>query len=1446
MPVEPSERLARHQTYTSEQQASRERFLTMSNREIATEVEDLLDGKLDVTSNDRVQYGAGIKIGIVDETSTKVLNAGGRFVSQSQLEDIAAHADQIRGGLADREGVRDSEPDNPSSMAQFEVAFIDQSRDARDFARDAAEARLTNELNATGGRIRRFARSIWKGNVARDYYLQKYHQEAEDVIVADQDVLTHKTADEAARNRSRVATIERFLSEYDADTVHEEAGERRLEALQANSPFAIAVKNLVRQYAGGDITSLDALKEERTRILNELDGTELVGEGKVRIDNIIEIACAVKGAVEHGDSLDRILATMNIGSGEARTGARTEADYNRVDKIIAAWETKAGGKASFVTPETIAAASSIAIAFTRIGRGAVLKATGLTLIPGPVAGVFAGLRENKRYKDERRQHIRESSEGMLVVDGSARREELEETRYDAIIASELSATLREHVTGEGRLDTAEAIQAALDTLSLIEARVHMSDSRNVDLISYSSAENRENERWDLDLARAEAKVALRRRLDATTRQALGMNEQIELDEWLSSQREVYDSLSEDIDQKDRLFKQQKLRRVLKAAAVTSVTGFMIGEAIQEGVATVDSSREGLIDQLLHHTTHPVDGETRQTLIMGWVHGNEGGGTSMTHVGPSSTYTSTSMAEGGHVEVSSEHRLLQHGESFRLEREGSPPINNLTMNSDGSMSQSTLKELQARGFIVEDLSHRVSTPTQGSRAVGIGEFLSTTDEQRVQVERTLWADNNTPAPVFDKNELGLDWSGGNAIDSQGVHMSVAGMAESGSYHETTHISWSEEAANGNLKALVSLTQDSQVRPFVFDVNPDGSIDIPPDSQIAKSFAVVDGKPVYNGAFVEIARITGVDEQGTNKVQPLATLVGTNTLPESFEVPTTTIETRAVHDYKITWGGEDIAEHTPGRVTEPAPFIPIVARRPLERLVRRADDTFGYRYGYGSGSERISREEYDEYASDFSPRIRDNSRAYLDLGQELNWLHDHVRNRDGQEYVDQIDAIIEGTPELAEMAPNTEMILTIPVRADTEGDNIYASLALYARQDADELKRTLVLLNVNWLDINSSTTEARARVQKTFDEIDRVKRDFPQLKIAVMRREYVQKEVDKTGGVVAYFARDMANAALFATRRAVNTGRIPADKDVIIVRNDADAQGISRHHFRSMIRAITKHPSVDIFKGVTRFGTSLTDKYPGFGVVVRMNSDLTSLATLRGAVHTGGANFGIRASTLAAVGGVGVGRSTGAGSDDVEVGRKISIARRGTPKRSGLISSYAAHGLADEEQKISMLVGGATIDTDGKRFLNSYLDGAYWQDVWDRNRRGGFSDAPGGHRARDFDKPIADSEQFGFWSDRAYTNFEHNVSRELMYVPETDRKRMLSLIFKDVPGAYRLGADAQGNLTFTLTRAGREHIRKWTRRDEKGRRRTVGRRQREALYGRKAGSGLKRHRGALVSS
>lgn len=1335
---------------------------------------------------------------------------------------------------------------NPSSKVSANrdpmiLTFVDQTHDAEVAARDAAETRWREKLNE-GGRFRRFLRGIWMGEngIAGRFYFEKYKREALDHIQQQGDVNALYGDEASLRTAAQAATISRFQSEYD-EMIHDAAGERRQE-LAADSAFGQAMKQLIRRYASGEITSAEALKEERGRVLDELKengaDADIIGEGKVRIDNLTQIAEAVKGAVEHGESIDRVMEGMKIYTGESRAGVRTEAHLGKIDRAIEKLQKSKIG--SLAGPETVSLAAAVALGVAHAGKGTLLRAFGVTGIPGLIGGVFAGMRENKRVKEERALHARELAQGAISLN-KGRRASMEKTRYETVTASHLVETLGEIPVGEDA--SPEDLQQMYQALADIETRIRLSDERNIDLVSFSGATDVAIERFELDLARAQAKVELGRRLGDLPeefRRDLGIENTDTVDQALGRSTDALLSINSDIDAKDQAFAKLKRKRVA-AAATGFATSFLIGVAAQEGLAFASSSYDGLLEHHLHGKNPSADGT--QTLLEGIFHG-QSASTQTNIIETSSTYLSHDI--GGHsslLDLPDNYELVknQDGTVNIVSPDGTIFASDITFEPDGSLSDGAIDELRAKGALVADLSHTITETETTVVELTVSEYIEKHSSETTQVTRDFWYDNDTS--LFDRNELRLHWAGDNGHSPDGsINLSTAAMSSDGSFHGANSTSWAEQAQNGTLKFAVSASVDSQNQVFMIDVAPDGSINIPADHPAAKLFSInADGQTEFHGGYGEVVEIHS-NEDGVTHMAPLATIVGDNSISTISTEVETAIE-KTVPKFSVTPPNIEQIIDIPGREVEGFGGPVVVPRRPLENIARRLRGGYYYRGGYG---ERLRASEYASQVEDFSPTLRSNPEAQLNLADEMDWYRSRLAERDGQAYVNEIDQLVNSSEELTNMPETTKMIVTIPVAAASEQDNIYETLRLYNHQDDEAKSRTVILLSVNWLDDAPNDPEKAENIRKTLAEIERARRDFPSLRIAAFEKTYDRQQVEQTGGVIGYVARDLMNVALFAIKKRIDGGLWDENNDVIIMRNDADMKGFSRHGWREMLKAADGNPETDIFKGVTRFGVGRSSSYPGFGVIADAATTINTLSAARGEVHTGGANFAVQASTLAAVGGLGALVRTGAGSDDVEVGRRIQAARMGAIKAlasgRGYYYSRSGSGQGTNGRSILKQVGGANVDVDAERFIRKYMEGRWWQEVWgDGRSTSSFSSGPGGYAPRDSGQLSNKPEKI---DDAAIERIELNLMSELLFSPEQDRRRVLSLIFRDTPGAYTLTEGANGELVgFTLTRAGRKAIRRYIKEDSAGRRWSFGERKRAQLYGYELGGRVRS--GAMVA-
>lgn len=1303
---------------------------------------------------------------------------------------------------------------------ELSVVFVDQTRDAKDAARLAAERRLTDELN-TGGRFKRVFNRFWKDRMWSEYYIQKYEREAQANIDAEGNALA-LDADTEGRQRATLGIINRFQAEDDS-VIHEQAGEKR-NIIGPESALASEIKDLIRRNVAGEIDD-NALDEEKNRVLaafaehsDEYAG--LFAEGKARVDNMTEIAGAVKAAVEHGESLEDVLNGMKIVLGEARNSVRTEVNYTRVDSIVEKMQkTKLRCLAN---PEVIATGAAIATGIARFG-GSRLTAALCTFAPGLATGVWAGIRENKRVKDERRQHSREMAMGGTIEDGSRRREAMEETRYESVTALSLIDSLNTHFTAEDALASDDAVIAALAALTEAQARNNASDERRADLITYSDAASVGEERFALDLAIAQAKTLARQRIDAEMMGRLGIGQRADIGEAIDLAVADYTEqfIDTDMAAKDKVFRKLKAKRVALAGAAAGIATIASGLVTQELIAGFDATRDGLIDDLTGQQSTPFNGENHQTLLNGFVHGEQ----RAQHVAPASNYSP--VGGTGNLEVSADHTVnTVNGELQFIDANGNITIDHVPVNSDGSLPDSSVDMLRQHGMTVDEAMIQAgTTPTTTTGTAQ--DFLKVNDA--THVKREFWYDNDTTA--YDKNELKL-WAGGtdgSGVDADGhFAYSVSHMTAEGSSHGHNTAQWRELLDQGKLKIALSATKGTQGDVLMMDLNADGTLDIDPNSPAAQLFENENGRAVFKGAYMEVVEDIGFKD-GHEHIRPLATFVGKDSINEFTYV---TEEPKYERHFTVTTAGYE----TPGTFTEAAPGIPLTTRRPLELLAARGrgptrepipepERKLGYYY-----SGEISSEQEAEIRRQISPRLQRNPDARLHLKQEVEWYRDELIGRRGQEEVNKLESQIDSSRELSELQPEIETIVTIPVAAAKESDNIYQTLSLYGQQDSEALNKSLILINLNWLDAITGSSEEMGKVQRTADEIERARRDFPQLRIAVVRNQYEARKVEATGGVIGYVASDLIDTALLTIRRNIEEGRIKSGQDVTIIRHDADMQGMSRHHLRQFQDSARNNISADLFKGVTRFGVRSSQRYPGFGIATSFSSALSMLHANEGLAHTGGANFGIRAASLAALGGIGRLEYTGPGSDDVELGRRVSVAR---DFQSNIAPQGTVYGSYNEAQSQGSRgkayvrpVIGANIDTNPDRLLPPYLEGGSFQDAWGWR----FTRGQGGHRDRDADIAITEriKRESTDMGSSLYRFLEKNISFDLTGSDWSVAKRGLAVYFGAEPGLYTVNRDGRG-VEFKFTEKGREWVKQRVERESNGRYGSYGMRKMRQLYG-----------------
>ena len=1377
------------------------------------------------------------------------------------VDDALPEPSHPDGSSDSTESEADPEPEPVSSEdadLPLRVVTVNTSVDLRQAAIDFANKRLTSELNARGCFFKKLARNIWKGNVAKDYYRAKYARQAEVEMIESGNFLS-KDATPGQLADARRALFDRFGLDFE-EAVHDEAGESR-EVLSGNSEFAERSKELIRRYAEASDGSFNraSLDQEMNRLIREFsqgDNPVISGGDLMSASNLSEIAETVKGRVAHGQAIDNILNEMQFITGESRSGVRTGLHETNVDKLYDKLRSSKNSRLRAISPDTLLVASGIAASLAGIG-GNRLTATMLSLVPGASGAFIAGRREYKRTGEDRIQHAREMAQGGSTENESKRRQEMEGARYETKKATDLTESLRllnSDLLDDGT-DRARAIDQALQGLANINTRISLGDSRGTDLISFSDVGSVGQERMELDIARAQLRAKLEElvgSLEADSRDAYGLGD-ADTSRLISERRDQFvDVIERDMSAKDSAFNKLRAKRVAKAAAIGMATGTVFGLIGQEVFAGFDDARQGLVEEMWDGRSGTVssDGSIHQTMLSSWVRGE--GALVIPSIYGGNMISDQFLATEGRM-------TAPEGISFRddgnglftiLDKNGAEVLTGLEVEVSGQISPDSLKLIEAEGFSVSEQPQTTITPGQDVEKEII--YDNPADYVRenggTEVSGRSWADNNTPASVFDKNELRL-WTDGTGDDGT-VNATVRTMTEDGSYGQGDPVNWRETQAEGELVALITGSRGTQNWAFEIPINSDGSFSIPPDHPAHQLFEVQPGEDWeasenFKGAFIEIAQKTP-NADGTIHAHMLATAVGGNEPPELREIITIPGEDVAntVFDYEIAPPADtQIATHT-----EMAPAIPVVGRRSMETLRNRREapgrtpEAYYYRSQYGSAEELVDiLDDLDEHGS---PRLRDNPEAHLNLGDELDWFRQETRKQQGDAYVDTIERAIADSSELSGVSSGLESIVTIPVKASgkEESESIFGLLSAYGNQDPDALKGNMVLLHVNWPQSAMSDPESSARVRNTLSEIERARKAYPGLTIATIESQWTAE--DLSGGVIGKVADRMRDAALLTLRRAIDEGRLSSDQEVQILRNDADAKGIHRNYLKQYHKSFNDNPETDVFTGTTRFDQRRAAELPGMVMGQNFASMLDILEAGRhGKVHTGGANFGVRASMLAAIGSVlSSSGDKGVGSDDVAIGRTISAARSRNVNYSGNYnrtsrlggrkrrpsSSYYSHPVVvNLDRAVSKRIVGAQIDTDSQRSEEVYLLGGSFHDTWNSN----FDE--GGHRERGTASGsvdiVARREQLQRDLGLQLTRLESDVNRTVQVaggVTNPAVKSALSLMFaglKSGPGYRVRGSEVE------FTADGHNYLMNAMKRDSRGRFDQYGRRLARQLYG-----------------
>jgi ADP-heptose:LPS heptosyltransferase len=824
---------------------------------------------------------------------------------------------------------------NPGTTEKkiFRAALIDTTKIMEAQAKDRGDHMMTEtkeDRNASW--FKKTLNRIWKHNLAQEYYRNKEIGKAKKAILdsgnlyaGEEGITTKKESDEAM-----AAIMDRFTSEYRDEMLREE---EKNTTVEANQVVNEAMKKLLRDYASTNM-SKEAFTEEKVRILQAFD-SEYGNKNKMHADNLFEIATEIKDAVAHGMKMEEMDFDINLIKAKAGETLQTEAKTGAFEKIQ---NSKIG---RFIMNEPVVAgvcAGAYALgkqALFRVMRSDVAKIASFGGTAA-LAGTMSALKENARLNRERAQHARESAKGMVFEEKDMkRREEMEKFRYETInsqeILGKLESGLAEIKSGNF---TKESLEATLASLVDLESRVQLGEQKKIDLVTYSHFSKIEQERNALDLARARLKVALRK-IDQNDPRMFSQTEGFDgyFQKLVNVSSNTLTEGEAGIKEKNAAFRKMKAGKVAWAFGKTALIGASIGAVVQEFEAVANPNKDGILEGIFKRGRDRLpDGSVKDfiTKTMG-IGDLDKKSTMLEHFRREIFDDSPRLPFGEGCETTLGNTVINMPEGTDLIPNGDGTYDiiyngeilgdnlPLTTNPDGSLTAESIALLKENNINADFAM--VGNTVSEQCDITPEEYLRNHPGGTHEIKRDLWYDNDTPKPVFDKNELKLWWGGqnGTGVDENGNYVfNVKHMTPDGSYHNEFNVDAQEKIKTGGLKMVFSLSRETQTHVFEVPIDMNGNAMIDKNSELAKlMFEEHDGKALFTGRYAEVAESMRVDDKGIEHVRLLATHEGAgkdfinDTIVTEKPVPTLRLDLPDNDDWV------------------PPPFIPIVGRRPLER-------------------------------------------------------------------------------------------------------------------------------------------------------------------------------------------------------------------------------------------------------------------------------------------------------------------------------------------------------------------------------------------------------------------------------------------------------------------------------------------------------------------------------------
>lgn len=695
-------------------------------------------------------------------------------------------------------------------------------------------------------------KKIWKHTFFDEYYRQKEVAKVRKEIIDQDNIYVGRDIEKIAHDEAMGAISERFISEYDGTLIDGEEKQILDSKNKEDEKTVNDIKNLIIEYSKGNFTE-ESFKNEKVRILDEIDQTK---NGKS------------KGHHLYSDNLFEIAQNARIAIEHGAKIDELELDSNIIlGKAKSSLKTEAhfnkiddlvdkmkkSPVGRFVNPATLNTALGLAYSIS-VGAGAKFLRSGASHFATFGAGVAVS--------------------GIFTAMNESQRLKLERAQHGVEMAE------------GGEFEEGSKKREQMENFAY-----HMESSNNLtnslrDLMFEKSKDGKDVLK-DIKEKDVEAIMATLANIDA--RKSLNAKKKIDL---IS-----YSNIS-------NVEKESTDLTILTARAKVELRKKLNGEwknNLPKDIKDFDSYLERQVEVVENSLLGGEKGINEQDKNFNKFKNKE-------VAKKVATTVTLGLIFGG---------VAQEVSGFVSDRVGNL-VENLRGNLDGATALTPLASLSnwlsGKPNLGEPTSHFIESFKEN--IVGADEYLNNHLDEVKEVMRDGWYDNDTPKPIFDHNELKLQWGGvaGSAgIENGNYVLDISHMESGGSFHEGLSVDAQEKINNGGLKMIFSLTSGTQDQVFELPIDSNGKVTIDPNSEIGKLFfSTENGNAVFKGRFAEVVETFG-EKDGVTHVKTLATLVGEGNNEITDIVHSVTEVTSQTH-----------------LDTDLPMYIPIMSRRPLESL------------------------------------------------------------------------------------------------------------------------------------------------------------------------------------------------------------------------------------------------------------------------------------------------------------------------------------------------------------------------------------------------------------------------------------------------------------------------------------------------------------------------------------